>query len=86
MKILKAKLSPLYFGNLCSSQNVYIFLIGLFSIPEILNKIEMVFDMAKKQVFDMAKKQVFDIPLTIGKRKEIDQVKTTLVTTGQIIS
>jgi hypothetical protein len=37
-------------------------------------------------VFDMAKKQVFDIPLTIGKRKEIDQVKTTLVTTGQIIS
>ena len=78
MKILKAKLSPLYFGNLCSSQNVYIFLIGLFSIPEILNKIEM--------VFDMAKKQVFDIPLTIGKRKEIDQVKTNLVTTGQIIS
>ena len=78
MKILKAKLSPLYFGNLCSSQNVYIFLIGLFSIPEILNKIEM--------VFDMAKKQVFDIPLTIEKRKEIDQVKTNLVTTGQIIS
>jgi hypothetical protein len=78
MKILKAKLSPLYFGNLCSSQNVYIFLIGLFSIPAILSKIEM--------VFDMAKKQVFDIPLTIEKRKEIDQVKTNLVTTGQIIS